>query len=484
MRFSLSYRFVLLFLLLALLVSLIPLLSLAPYDFPCADDFSFGADVHTAWESTHSFFAVLQAARTVALSFYENWQGSFCAVFLMALHPAVFGESCYALTPFLMLAMFLGGTFCFCLSLFSRVFALPRSFGACAAALLSLFSLQLIPYPVQSLYWFNGSLYYTFFYGLSLLAFSLAIPAAQQGGLRRILPLCVLCFLLGGSNYVTALNVCLLFFTMLLVSLFLRHPAWKRLLVPFLFLLLSFTLNIAAPGNDVRQRAMTHTPNALLAIGQSFVAAGRSCLSWFSLPVAGMLFLLGLLFWNTDFRRSGSFRLPWLVTLYSFCVYAALFTPPLYAQGGTGDGRLLDIIFYAFLLLLTLNLFYWIGWLQRRISRVAPPNRFPLAPLLLTLLGCLICCAIFISNGHGFTSLMAVGHLRSGDAAAYRDASESRLLLLRDESVEDVVLDPYPVTPYLLYFDDISDDADDWRNQALCAFYGKKSAILNAAEAP
>ena len=51
---------------------------------------------------------------------YANWQGTYSAMFLMALQPAVFGNGFYALVPFLTLGALAAGTCFFCLSLFTK----------------------------------------------------------------------------------------------------------------------------------------------------------------------------------------------------------------------------------------------------------------------------------------------------------------------------------------------------------------------------
>ncbi len=473
---EISYRTLFYILLAFLILSLIPLLVLGRYDVPSADDFSYGDLVYGALRENASFFRTLRAAVSVCRDMYYGWQGTFAAVFLMALQPSVFGEGLYALTPWLMLASLLAGVFCLCRSLFSRVFGLSRFFSGCVGALLCILSVQLIPCPVQSLYWYNGSVYYTFFYGLSLLAFALAVPTAQKGG-WRIAPLCLLCAVLGGGNYVTALNASILFASLVLLLMLLRRPGWRYLLLPLALLLAAFALNAVAPGNAVRQSYLSVRPDAVWAIRHSFLEALRSLRRFFSLPLLGGMIALYVLFWNSVTASPFSFRLPGLVTVYSFCVYSALFTPTLYAQGKLGDGRMENIIFYFLLLILALNGFYWCGWLRRRGERQERAAQ-PLSAVLLCVAFGLGCCALYVSQGHGFTSLMALGNLRSGEAAAYHEAFEERLEVLHDEEQTTARLTPFPCTPYLLYFDDITDDPNDWRNLSVGAYYGKTTVIL------
>ncbi len=44
----------------------------------------------------------------------------------------------------------------------------------------------------------------------------------------------------------------------------------------------------------------------------------------------------------------------------------------------------------------------------------------------------------------------------------------------------DLEVAPYSEKPYLLFFDDITDDPENWKNMAVSAFYGKQTVKLNA----
>ena len=170
---KITYRVCALALAAVLLALVVPLLAVARYDVPCADDFSFGARAHLAYESTHSLLAAVSAAAEEASTAYGTWQGSFSAIFLMAIPPMGFGEQAYALTAWIMLAALIGGTFLFCAALFRRVFGTRRSVGVCAAALVCIIATQTPISPVQGFYWFNGAEIYTFFFVFALAALAL-----------------------------------------------------------------------------------------------------------------------------------------------------------------------------------------------------------------------------------------------------------------------------------------------------------------------
>lgn len=479
-RFALSYKTIKWLLLLALFISLVPILLMGIYAVPAADDFSYGAPAHIAYVESGSIGAAAAAAVDKTVESYFSWQGSFAAIFLMALQPAVFSESLYALTPFIMLFSLVLGTFLFCRGFFGELLGLDKELPPIIAALLCILSVQLIPSPVQGLYWFNGAVYYVFFHGLMLIFCAMSIRLILKSSRLCSLGLCVLGFILGGGNYVTALSLTILVICAMTLLLIMKDSRWRRLLLPTFFLLASFALNIAAPGNSVRQAAQEISIGPVRAILMSFQQGISYSVQWLSLPVLGMLVFLGIILWKPLGGSGFHFRFPALLTLFSYCIFSAMFCPPIYALGNVGDKRLLNIIYFAWLLLLAINLCYWLGWFAKRIlrssSEKASLSFSAFAAACIVLLGC---CAGSLASGTGFSSLAAMGSLLSGEAKAYHDCAQRRFEVLNDDSVKAARLERFPCQPYLLFFDDITEDPKDWRNEDMSSFYGKDSVILD-----
>ncbi|MEI3013708.1 MAG: hypothetical protein V8T36_02505 [Ruthenibacterium lactatiformans] len=79
-------------------------------------------------------------------------------------------------------------------------------------------------------------------------------------------------------------------------------------------------------------------------------------------------------------RRAPTFRWPLLFFVLTFGLYAAQFCPTWYALKQAGPARLLDIIFYSAFFWMAANLFYFLGWLQRRLwaeDGAVPQGRYP-----------------------------------------------------------------------------------------------------------
>ena len=466
---------------LAVLLALtLPLLALAPCAVPAGDDYSYGTETHRAWRETGSVPAAVAAAgRTVAQT-WHGWQGTFSAVFLMALQPAVFAERLYAITPYLMLAALFAGVFSLCLVLYGEVFRLGRESAAAVAAVICCLCVALIPSAAQGLFWYNGSVYYVLFYGLWLAACALGIRYVRRGGDGRLVLLLLLAVVLGGGNYVTALSCAVVGVGAEALLLLRRAPGRKRLLLPLAVFLAAFALSVAAPGNVGRQMSMRPGPGALAAIRLSFVSAATAVGEWSTRPLLAALALLLPVLIPGARRASEDFAFPWpaAVTLFSFCLLAAMFCPPIYGTGVVGELRLVNIVFFAFVFLAVGNLFYWLGWFARRfpsrpVLRGGKTARALLALALAAL--ALVGVGTWVRDGGRVSSVAAIGLLRSGEGREYRACADRRLAVLEDPQIRDAKLEPFPVQPWLLYYTDIAEDPDEWVNISMAAYYGKDS---------
>ena len=478
-----SGRYLVLLSLAILALSLVPILVLGRYDVPASDDYSYGAEAHLAYVNTGSISEAIKAAwRQVEVS-YNNWQGTWSAILLMTLQPAVFSFKLYGITPMLMLIAVLLGFFSICRGLFEDVFGENRWFGVFVGTMVTLLGIQLMPFPAESLYWYNGSLYYTAFQGLALFSFSLiAKLCCREEKIRgRIVLLLILNVILGGGNYVTALVCLIVDLAVLFFQLLRKKGTWKNMIIPAAALTISFAVSVLAPGNARREYAadlFLNPMNPFDAILHSFRAGAGFTLRWLHLPVIGWLLLLSAVVISRKEKLNFDFRYPWILTLFSYCLFSAMFCPSYYAMGHSGPMRLWNINWYTWLLLVTVNAYYWAGWFKQRFPSDASKRwmmQVALASFALSI-------PMHLFFGGGYTSIAAMGSLYSGEAKAYYETAEKRLEILNDPEIREAVLPPYPTTPYLLFTDDITEDPDYYSNQDIALFYGKEIVVLGEPE--
>ena len=462
-----------------LLLLLIPMFAIARYDVPAADDFSFSCETHAAIVSGGSVTDILSGAAEKALKVYYTWQGSFSAIFLMALQPAIWGLPYYAFTTWIMVLSLLGGLFFFFHRILHGVFGVSKSIAGIAAIVASAACTQFLPSPNQSFYWYNGAVYYTFTFAVMLVLFAVVTGYLLYGSRWRIASSVFLCLIIGGSNYITAL------FTSIAGILLLAILTWKKnrkrmaLLLPYVVLLVAFLLSIRAPGNAVRQELYTDHPGALDAVLLSFRSAVKNMFEWADLRYAScMIFLIPILWAGAEESRF-SFPLPGMVSVVSFCLFSSLFTPHLYALGSDGPERLLNILYFSFLLLSILNLFWWLGWVakKKRPRNTTYGISIGIFGIFTVCAALCVACSVLLFQGT-LTSVASFSELRSGEAKRYYAQAQERQRILENSEIDDCEFESFSTMPYILYFTDMTDNPDSYENQDTATFYGKHSIVV------
>ena len=467
-------------LLILFIALLIPMLLIARYDVPCVDDYGYGTLTHHAWIQSHSLWQTFRAAAERVKRSYSSWQGTFAAIFLFTLQPAVFGEQWYFLTPIIVLSAFCGGVICLCRQVLRNAAGASRYQTGIVTLTLLILCTQLLPSASEGFYWFNGSIYYTFFFGLSLILYAglLAEPAASRGrAVGRMAGLSALSFIIGGGNLVTGLITAIFYGCLLLFRIVRRdRRALLYLLLPFAFFAAGFLINVLAPGNAVRMAELDTHPTMPETVLLSLRVAGAYIRSWLHFPlICFMLFLVPFLY-KMVAASNLTFRWPGIVLVFSYGLIAASFCPPLYSIDYM-PSRLTDVIFYSFVLLTAFDLFYCLGWLHHRLWSSVPLKPAYSIPFVAVAAAVLVAGTAYF-QGARFTSARAAVQLMNGDAAAYYATAQERLAILRDESVTDAVLPAYPVRPVVLYFDDITRDPSNYRNTSMQKYYDKASVVL------
>ena len=98
---------------------------------------------------------------------------------------------------------------------------------------------------------------------------------------------------------------------------------------------------------------------------------------------------------------------------------------------------------------------------------------FTLVPVAIGfLLGVLIGC------GESSTAYQAHLQIKTGTAQRYSQEAYERHDTLEAAKGTDALVDAYTEQPYMICMDDITEDAEDWRNQNLLAYFELKSVAL------
>lgn len=477
---------------LALVIIAFPLLLVAQYNRPSADDWSYGYAGYRVIQDGGGIFAVLRAAIMTMRESYINWDSRFACDFLDSLQPGIWGERYYGVVAWILIVMLIVSEIYFCSSIICIRARDRKCILLCLPTIIPPLILQIVscPSPVESFYWYTGGMNYTFMYCLSLILLSLFIKlgihdySARWKYIFTAVIACVLAVFVGGGNFSTSLSSFLCYCILTLLFLLYKNKSFlcKTWFVT-LITGLSLALCIFAPGNMKRLSAGyggKPTQSAVEAVVLSLVRSASNIFSWTNIRVMLMLLFILPFLWMAVKRIDFRFRYPALFTMLTFCLYASQVTPNLYVEGTTGPGRTQAILYYSYMVWLAGNVFYWTGWLSRRINK---PLLFSDKPRLVFgglivysgVVGMALVLFMYTTDLRTIPSYKAYMDWRHGYVQQYAAEWDARIEILRDDSVREVELTPLTVWPEVIFYTDLQDETGYyWVNDACAKYYGKE----------
>ena len=173
-------------------------------------------------------------------------------------------------------------------------------------------------------------------------------------------------------------------------------------------------------------------------------------------------------------RTNFEFRYPILVFMLSVGFLCALFCPTYYALGVEGPKRLLNAIYFMFVILLLVNTLYLCGWLQR-ILTIDRQKGYSLCWILFSVL---LIVGGFLGCYKDTNGYLAHQSVSSGEAGLYSQQADARYNQLLDAKGQDVVVSRYDVYPVLLYVEEVTGDPDYFINQMVRSYFDLNSIVI------
>ena len=466
--------------LILLILSLIPLILLGRYSYPTGDDFYYGAETHLVWESTHSIIQTLKTAIDGVKETYLTWQGSYSGLLLMHLAPNVFSINAYHFVPLVIILLLCGGIFFLLNPLLCKLLSANVSEWITVSSVISFMCVQTVAYRSDSFYWYNGSMYYTGFFAVTLFFFGLVLRYMQ--GIKKItlLPLFLLAIFLGGGNYVSLLPCMILLLAITAFQIARKKEKAIGLSFISLTLLVSFAFSALAPGNSVRQDGMWKIP-AWKAVVKSLIQGFKYTFIWARLWWLLAFVLLVPVVYQIIKRckesgrlQTSSFSHPILFTGFFYGLFASMSCPPFYTMNSIGPVRAIAVIYYAFILISFSVVFYWIGfYVQKGNDKL----KFK-APIRYGIIAAVMLAIILTGGLKNLTCVEASENLISGEATGYATEYEDRLNLLYSSQGEDVILTPFTHKPSVSYTGDLPGAPADPTCEKAAVYFEVKSLYV------
>lgn len=524
--------------LICFILSVIPLYVIGMYAHPSVDDYYYGTETVQVWNETHSIASVVKCSFDEMINTYNIWQGNFSAIFLMRLQPGIFGEQYYFIAPLILLSAYMGFSIFFFYTALKKIFKADSYLAATVGICLTFVSMQLCTTPSDSFYWFNGAIYYTFFYSLMLFLFALLIrmrTAKAAGTIILTAISSVSAFLIGGSNYAAALFMCIIlalsagsavYFVILRKNKVIRPYHMAAYIIVVAAAMAGLFISMAAPGNALRQQSVGGSTGIVKTFVYTFAFGGYSIAKVLNAPCLIFFICMIPVFYRIARRSGFTYRYPLLVAVFTFGLYCSMGTPVFYAQGLRMPYRMMNIIFFAAYVLITFNLIYFLGWIGNKFEsktykqliggstacekpamiktdraciilekvidcffeKIKASRKNALLALAISLCAFVIACIGCIEVGEteyksgdaGFGKLplsaAATLSLINGDAKTYDCELTARDEYLRSTGDDEqfVTVPALSKRPAPIYHSDITDDPGDWHNAHVAMYYRKE----------
>lgn len=469
-----------------LILSIIPMLWISQYLHPFGDDYVFGAKVFKVWNETHSFLACVQGAWDVAMTMYRSWQGTYSACFLMALQPGVFGQ--YWLGPIILIFSLMGSTYTLLYMVMRKLLHASRLEYLFVSTLFVTITMQFTYSYYDAFYWYNGAMYYTLFYSLSLILASLLIAYAQATTMTKKAVIgmasAILAIFIAGGNFVSGLGMGAILFTSIIVMR-IEQKRWPRFCLAILAIFgVAFAMSVFAPGNAYRQVTVENKPHVIaaffMAIGKSFEFFSDT----FNFAKTLMLVVIAPAIIRMAAKSRFNFSHPWLCVVITVLLYSSFFFAHSYAMGTMGPGRVQNVYSYVSLWLICVNIYYLSGTLIKKAEAKAPlssaiievvkafqqkyAKELRLAPYYVVII-MLLSVSIKQTTTNRTVTLMLKGTVFQFD----KEMRERELALTTDNQ-SMMTLKPLTVKMPSDAFNDIAIYPGYWINQGLARYYGKE----------
>ena len=479
----------------ALLACVVPLLLISRYNHSYADDWHYAVPVHQALEAGGGLLEALWAAVVQAAETFFSWQGTYSAIFLMALEPGVFGEQWYVIAAPLVLALLVWGNCYLARDLLGKCAGLPTPGWLSVAAVVTCVELCIMVSPVEGVFWYNSALYYTGYQAIAqILAVQvLRLARDESSGRARRVDTTLLAAFVAGGNFVTAF-ACVE--AAVLVGIWLwftdRREQLRRIALPVGVLLAGTAASMLAPGNAVRQATQFSQDGAGVVgtITGAFVHAGQDALAWLGNPFA-LLGLCALVPLALCVARQNRLSYRGLLFAIFVCgeVFVSSYTPTLWSMGTEGPGRVENARMELLVVLVALLVFWLVGRLQRLASdrtsevplaRDARLVRVSCAVLVVACLagtGLALAASRSKAEANKVMPVSAAFSLADGSAVEYDAQVRRRLDYLATSPEPEVEVAFYTAGPKVLFMGDVRDNMDNYINYRLAQWFHKDSII-------
>lgn len=477
---------------LLLMTMVAPMVYIAQYIWPCSDDFEMSLWCKQMLDAGGNVWQVIGRAVDYAVYKWQVWEGTFSSIFLMALQPGIWGDEYYLFGVIFLILGLVGSIFTLTYVLMVKQARAPKSVWLILTSLPAWAWFFRVMFTEEAFYWWTGASNYTGFHSWVMLMIALAACVytdwEKYSQIKKVLLyfLCIVVFFLGGGNYLSALLQVLVLAGYFIAAVLTRKKSRVILGLYTLSALGSLLLSALAPGNVPH---MNHDFQADISVVEAVFIAIRDGLehirNWTN-PSVIMLFVFMLPFvWSSARSCPCRFRLPLLVTVLSGGLFLAGYTPCSYSYGGYAPGRMINLYYWNYYWLLLFNVFYWVGWIDRKLKKKWQDKVNKVAagqknwqPGYILIAGILL---IFSVTGFGIKNsnfYWLYVELKNNNYQLVDQFMKERIAYFEEHKGEAVEIEEIPYESEITFFGDIYPGKDHLVNVTMAEYYGLESITM------
>lgn len=476
-----------------LLISLLPLLYCSFFDYATGDDLWEGAVAYQIIQSGGSIVELFKEVFAWMKIDYLGWQGNWSSTFLWCFSPNVFGEKVYCITPWIGIISICAGHW-YCFKHFNQKYLkIKDDFFLILYAVITLLSIQYMPYIRGGIFWYSAMINYTFPYGLTMTIFVWIDKYLELGKKRYLIFLIFALSFLGGSGYLAIVLNFEIFVLTIAFNLFSKDKIRKKrtlyLLIPLILLLIGFIISAMSPGNAIRSGE-----NYGFSIGNVFYTL-KECIVQGALAIPVTMWRAKLLVliapfivigvWeNLELENSKiNFEHPIIVTIFLFLISCSVYAPGIYS-GDQVSGGVSDTIYFVFILFYFLSIIYIIGYMKLRVGKKEIKVKFGKKQIgieqirsigiIVIVTVCIVGTPIILNHS---AYKVCVDFIASGQLKDFEEQMQERLAILNDPTIEDVVLPEMNDQQGPFMHMPATRNPEHYTNRCIARFYSKNSVI-------
>ena len=435
---------------------LFPLLALSFFNNPASDDFDFSA------RTRQMGFLASQIWR------FHNEGGRYFANGILSLNPLVFEHYfLFKIIPIFSILFFI-----FSIRFLLRVLLSNQTKSVQWTLTFAVFALYLIQIPSVSsaFFWTTGAITYQLSVSLTLFFYGFLMLFIRKKSLLNFVCAAISLILLVGCN-----EIILIIITVQLVFLTFKNRRSKLGLYLFILFLLSFCFGailILAPGNAVRSVQIVVKHQFFHSVFKTIQFAMQFLFSWIPLILLFFVFLIPTVNSIISDKNKHYFKNPYLVFLILFGYLCFTIFPGFWTLNSIFPHRVLNVIYFFFVLGFSYNLCCFLFYLQDRYNAVFEFNN---SSRLIT--GVLLFFFTFSSN----SIYQSYHDFFVGKAYKYNLELKNRFAQIEKSTSKRVFLQGLKNKPSTIYDEEImglTTDVNNWKNKEFELYYSKEVLII------